>query len=275
MSLLSINENTTDAPASCPTQTGNSTSCGCGSHALALAGAETLPEPEKPACNCQRFLWVRRVHAVCGLAFGVFLVEHLTATALGIRPLLLGWYLQFVHALLAWAPWLETLIFLPLLALLVFGLILLNRAGLRYQVKACKRGGPRRYFLQRFTAVVLLSFLAFHLLTLRNWSPRLLSPAPVPESLALASSYQAAFDASVAQVRSDSSTFQHAGVVAFYLLGTLAAVYHLTNGLWSGARAWGCLNTQTSQVWWRRACTAMGLLLAALGVLGWYAFLLA
>ena len=69
-----------------------------------------------------------------------------------------------VHATLRQTPWLEVLVFLPLATLVPFGLYLLFKAGLRYNVKKCKRGGKLRFFLQRVSAVVILGFIAFHLL---------------------------------------------------------------------------------------------------------------
>ena len=60
-----------------------------------------------------------------------------------------------------------------------------------------------------------------------------------------------------------------------YLLGTAAVVYHLANGLWTGAIAWGLT---PSAAWQQRslwAFSAFGIMLLLLGALGWYAFIVA
>ena len=145
--------------------------CGCGHHVTGSTVPQRAEEAGGGACKCQKMRWIRRTHSACGLVFGAFLVEHLAATALGLQPALFEQYMHGVHAALRQTPWLELLVFLPLVTLVVFGFYLLAKAGLRYNVKKCKRGGKLRFFLQRVSAVVILAFIAFHLLTLRNWGP--------------------------------------------------------------------------------------------------------
>jgi succinate dehydrogenase / fumarate reductase cytochrome b subunit len=250
--------------------------CGCDHHE-AEATAHPAEAPAGGACKCQKLLWIRRTHSACGLIFGAFLVEHLAATALGLQPTLFGRYMGGVHAALRPTPWLEVLVFLPLAALVPFGLYLLAKAGLRYDVKKCKRGGKLRFFLQRVSAVVILGFVAFHLLTLRNWGPRFVG-AEASVSTA-ADSPQTAFATSVRQVwdflpAANAFSPMRFAVIVFYLLGTTAAVYHFTNGLWTGAIAWGL---SSSAAWQQRSlwlCTVLGSVLLVLGALGWYAFIL-
>ena len=145
--------------------------CGCGHHAAESTAPEQAEGTVGGSCKCQKLLWIRRTHSACGLIFGMFVVEHLPATALGLRPGIFEPYMRGVHAAVRQTPWLELLVFLPLVTLVPFGLYLLAKAGLRYNVKKCKRGGKLRFFLQRVSAVVILAFIAFHLLTLRDWGP--------------------------------------------------------------------------------------------------------
>src|SRR5208283_5772540 len=125
--------------------------------------------------------------------------EHLAATALGLRPQLFEQYIRGLHAGLRQTPWLEVLVFLPLLTLVAFGIYLLAKAGLRYKVKKCKRGGKLRFFLQRVSAVVILAFIAFHLLTLRDWGPWAAGAAATTATTA-GNSAQTAFATSVRQL---------------------------------------------------------------------------
>ncbi len=256
--------------------------CGCGHH----GSPESPPretageEATKEKCGCRRLLWVRKVHSACGLVFGAFLIEHLTATALGWKPLLFGRYMQFVHAVLVEAPWLRTLILVPLAVAAGFGGYLLITAGVRYNVKKCNRGGKLRYWLQRVSAVVLFLFLGFHLLTLRDF--RLLAGplGPRTASTAAATGEDPARAVFVASVQGFQASWPNGGplyplrVIAMVgvLVGTWAAVYHVSNGLWSATIAWGLLETPASQRRWEAVCLAAGILLAILGTMGGLAF---
>ena len=253
--------------------------CGCGHHAAESAASQQAEGTAASLCKCQKLLWIRRTHSACGLIFGLFLVEHLAATALGLRPELFEPYMRGVHAAVRQTPWLEILVFFPLAMLIPFGLFLLAKAGLRYHVKKCKRGGKLRFFLQRVSAVVILAFIAFHLLTLRNWGPW--SAATEATRDAVSTPGHAATTA-LATAAGQIWAFLPAAassvrfvVTAFYLLGTAAAVYHFANGLWTGGIAWGFTPSDGAQQRSIRACTVLGIMLLMLGTLGWFALVVA
>ena len=256
--------------------------CGCGHHAAESVAPQQSAGAAGGACKCQKLLWIRQTHSACGLIFGVFVVEHLSATALGLRPGLFGQYMHGVHAAIRQTPWLEVLVFLPLATLAPLGLYLLAKAGLRYNVKKCKRGGKLRFFLQRLSAIAILAFLAFHLLTLRNWGPWSAGTEAAKGTAATIAdnSTAAAFTTSVRQIwgflpSANASSPLRIAVIVFYLLGTAAVAYHLANGLWTGAIAWGLTRSDGLQGRSFWACTALGIMLLVLGTLGWYAFLIA
>lgn len=246
---------------------------------MAPAEETRAEEPAKKECGCRRLLWIRKVHSACGLIFGAFLVEHLTATALGWKPMIFGRYVQCVRAVLAEAPWLKTLILIPLVVAVAFGGYLLLRAGVRYNVKKCNRGGKLRYWLQRMSAVALLLFLGFHWWTLRDFQPvQPLGPGTdAPSAAAGGASPQAIFAGSVAGFQATWSKdgpwspWRVAAIIAV-LMGTWAAVYHVSNGAWSAAIAWGLLETPASQRRGERICLAAGTVLAILGTMGWIVF---
>jgi len=256
--------------------------CGCGHHVVESTAPPQAEESKGGACKCQKMRWIRCIHSACGLIFGAFLVEHIAATAVGLQPGLFELYMRGVHAAIRQAPWLEVLAFLPLVTLVPFGLYLLAKAGLRYDVKKCKRGGKLRYFLQRVSAVVILAFIAFHLLSLRDWGPRFAgTEAPSSAvSTAVADSARTTFSTSVRQVwdflpSADATSSARFAVMAFYLLGTVAVIYHLANGLWTGTIAWGLTPSAVAQQRSLWAFSAFGIILLLLGVLGWYAFVVA
>jgi succinate dehydrogenase / fumarate reductase cytochrome b subunit len=233
-------------------------------------------------CGCQKLLWMRRTHSACGLVFGAFLVEHLAAASLGLKPAVFGQYVHGVRALLRYVPWLEALVFLPLIVLVPFGVYLLTKAGLRYHVKKCKRGGKLRFFLQRVSALAILAFIAFHLLAVWGW--RLPSAGgeatPGAVSTTTADPANAAFETGVRLIWGFSPSVAAVSPTRFvltvlYLLGTAAVIYHLANGLWSGALAWGLAQSPSSQQRLLWACSALAVMIGVLGALGGYAFLVA
>ena len=55
-------------------------------------------------------------------------------------------------------------------------------------------------------------------------------------------------------------------IIAIYVLGILAAVYHLANGLWTMGITWGVWTTPHSQRWANVPCALFGV---GLLVVGW------
>ena len=250
--------------------------CGCGHHG---ASPSEGPVEGGGKCNCQRLLWIRKVHSAAGVFFAAFLVEHLAATALGVQPVVFGRYLQFLHAALSAAPWLDGLVFVPLVVAAAFGSYLLIKAGVRYHVKKCNRGGKLRYWLQRLSAIVLAVFLVLHLVSLRDYRRQFSSFVEnVPPTQVATSDPQTISTASVLAFQGawpQGSSFYavRRAMGACVLLGTWAAVYHLSNGLWSAAIAWGLVATPGSQQRWNGVCLVFGLGLAVVGTIGWWVFI--
>ncbi len=58
---------------------------------------------------------------------------------------------------------------------------------------------------------------------------------------------------------------------AFYLIGMLACVYHLANGLWTAGITWGLWITPKSQERATQLCAAIGIVIGVLGVSAWWA----
>lgn len=58
---------------------------------------------------------------------------------------------------------------------------------------------------------------------------------------------------------------------AFYLIGMLACVYHLANGLWTSGITWGLWISPAAQARASKLCTVIGCGLAVLGISAWWA----
>lgn len=189
---------------------------------------------------------LRRLHSLSGvLPVGAFLLEHLATNAVALNGP--AAYNRAV-ATIAHVPFLPVLevalIGLPILFHMLVG-VLIATTG---EASVLRGRYPRNwmYLLQRVSGVFLAFFIIYHV-----WGTRL-SP--------MAASH-----------RADLFGFMHdhlqqPGVLAIYLLGTVAACFHLGNGLFGFAIHWGLATTRTAQRRAARLGFAVFLILAALGV---------
>jgi succinate dehydrogenase/fumarate reductase cytochrome b subunit len=210
-------------------------------------------------CNCSRRSCPRQYLALSGFALGGFLILHIAVNALGFWPRRFQAAINRNHALGGALPLLEIgLIFLPLAVHVALGLRTLQREQLRYGVKKHHHGSDLRQWLQRVTALILLLFIALHVATMHRW-------------------FCGRFDSGSA-FRSASEAIRHFWqclppvhpanqlIVELYMLSAAAAVYHLANGIATGAEVVGLAGTPAAQQRLWRACLfgAPVLLVAAL-----------
>ena len=230
--------------------------CGCGHH----TAEPTAPQAEK--CNCQGLMRYRKAHSLAGALFGLFAVVHLAISSTGLFPEKFDQNAQALHTLASNIPGSDLLVTgVPLLVIVPCGLYLLWRAGLKYNVKKCKRGGKLRFFLQRISALALMVFLAVHL---ASFGP-----------LAISRSYNPAnpYRSTVAGIHGSSGV---ATVIlgTLYLAGIVAVAFHLANGLWTSAIAWKLADDPATKANLDKLALAIGLLIAGIGLLAWIAFVL-
>ena len=250
-------------------------SCGCGGHGR-HARVATRPDPRailalkygedaEHKCNCGGGTCPRHYLALTGFLLGGFLVLHLTVNALGLWPEQFQAAVNRNHALGALLPVLEVgLIFLPLTIHVAFGLRTLRREKLKFGVEKHHHGSDLRQWLQRVTALIMLAFILFHVVTLHRWFGGRFDP-----NNAVSSASHAIWQFWHGQA---AGSFPNLLFAQFYLLGIVAAVYHLTNGVATGAEVLGLVSTPVARDRLWRICvfTAPALLLA--GLIAWYAF---
>jgi succinate dehydrogenase / fumarate reductase cytochrome b subunit len=199
------------------------------------------------------------MHSLAGLLFAAFLGVHFLTAASALSPAAFQGNANFLRGLTERFPAIEFIaVGLPLFALIAFGGYLLIEAGLSPARKRCDRGGKTRYFLQRISALLILSFIVFHVATLSPWGLHGGSYDP-----------SRSFDSVAAALRANTA------VAIVYLLAIVAVSYHLANGLWSGALAWGAIRSERAKRTWELACAAFGIALCSAGVVAWYAFVIA
>lgn len=202
-----------------------------------------------------RHFVLRRLHSLLGLLpVGAFLIFHLwenSQSRFGAEH----YNREVVEAL-------QGLNYLVPIELLVIALPLLLHAVIGLAITREMRAEPIRYryarnwayWLQRLSGVVILLFLLLHVGMTRIqglWTPA---------------------------IRDDlyghmQTLLSNPGFFVLYLVGLLASVFHLANGLSTMAIVWGLTTSAAAQRRFAWACAGFGVLLAALGVHGMLGFL--
>jgi succinate dehydrogenase / fumarate reductase cytochrome b subunit len=225
--------------------------------AMRVVETPSSANPAPHTCACKKLRPYRRIHSLAGLIFAGFLVVHLGVAATAVSPARFQASATVLQTLADRFPALELIgVGIPLLIVLALGIHLLVEAGLSPARKRCKRGGRIRYFLQRISAAVILAFVAFHLATLSRWGIHGGSYDPSRPFISVAAALRG-----------------NAAVEALYLLAIVAVSYHLANGLWTGAIAWGALESDGAKRKWEAICAAFGVVLCSTGIVALYAFL--
>lgn len=141
-------------------------------------------------------------------------------------------------------------IFIPLFFHAVLGVVILLNGSIN--VVQHRYGGNIRYFFQRATALIAFAFVLLHLWQM-HWLGR-----PFGGGF---------FDVEHA-TGSAAATFQAAGAIwaVVYVIGVLSCVYHVANGLWTALITWGITVGPQSQRGAGFVCTALGIVLAVVGM---------
>jgi succinate dehydrogenase/fumarate reductase cytochrome b subunit len=223
-------------------------------------------------CACGGHACPRRYLAATGFILGAFLVLHLAVNALGRWPTLFQAAVNRVHGLGGMPPVLEIgLVLIPLAIHVTLGLRTLRRQKLKLDAYGHHHGSHVRYWLQRVTAVILLAFLAFHFATMHRWGLHLvyqITRWPALDRFAAAGLFEPSSAFASAQIglaNGWSTAPAHPAnllIAQLYLLAIAAGVYHLTNGMATGAEVLGFVQTREQNERLRSVCVAAGFVLA-------------
>lgn len=213
--------------------------------------------------NRHEFL-IRRLHSLSGLLpVGAYMVVHLVVNASLLNgPGTFQANVNQIHALGRLLPVVEwTFIFLPIIFHAAVGVWIIrtgksNHDNYRYVANW-------RYTLQRWTGVVAVVFIFMHVFHLHGWfhSDWWLSRVAEPLGMANFRAYNAASTLAEAM----------AGPIwplwpVFYLVGIVACVFHLANGIWTMGITWGVWISPRAQRYATWICTAGGGLLLMIGL---------
>lgn len=214
---------------------------------------------------------IRRLHSLTGLIpIGGYLIFHLATNAAIIDGLPAYQHrADQIHLLgpttILFLEW--PLIFLPILFHGLIGLVIVARG--ERNIGRYPYEGNIRYTLQRTTGVIALLFILWHVFQMHGWFHAQWWMEHVARPLG-----GARFDAehafTAAQVLQASWL-----VVALYVIGVLACVYHLANGLWTMGITWGVWTSPQAQQRAKLPFAVFGVLLAVLGLGSIYGMLVA
>jgi succinate dehydrogenase/fumarate reductase cytochrome b subunit (b558 family) len=247
------------------------TSCNCGGH----GGASPVPpdprfileldfsQPAAHECNCSGKTCPRRYLAITGFMLGVFLIFHLALNLLALWPKEFQSMASLDHSQVLLRIMEIGLIFIPLMIHLALGLRTLQRERLRFGVEKHHHGSDLRQWLQRVTAVILLFFVFFHLITLHRWFGGRFDPHD-----AFSSASRAVWQFWSGET---AGSFLNLLFAQFYLFAVVAAAYHAGNGLATGAEVLGWARTSAAQDRFWRAAICAGLALLLAGMTSWWA----
>lgn len=197
------------------------------------------------------YFLLRRLHSLTGLIFGGYLIVHLVVNAT-IAQMGDIYQLQVdqIHRLplLRGVEW--AFIFLPIIYHTVYGtwIILTGQPNVNHYPYIRNW----LYTLQRISAVILVLFILFHVLTLKFAVAGAGSPLTFDPHNAAASVHR---------------HMQYAWWVSWliYPIGIVASCYHLANGFWAAAITWGVTISAGAQRRFGYVCGGLFVLTMVLG----------
>lgn len=193
----------------------------------------------------QRHWILRRLHSLSGLLpIGAFLFFHIFENSYVVRGGALWWkeseftrILPFEVAIEAVALW------IPLLYHAIYGLVITVTSAPNVGDYGWERNV--QYTLQRITGIVALLFILFHFFTTRGWF------------------YLSGVETNYARMH---AFMMDPVYLSIYIIGTLACLYHLTNGIFTFCITWGITVGPRAQTMVNRACVVLFLAFGVMAV---------
>lgn len=214
--------------------------------------SESAPPSRSDSFLARHDFLLRRLHSLSGLIpVGAYMVVHLATNATVLNGA--GTFqnqVDTIHALGIALPVIEwTFIFIPLLFHAIFGFVII-RSG-KSNASSYPLPNNIRYTLQRVSGMVAAVFILYHVLSL-HWLGRPLGGG----------NFDPEFATSTAAMAIGANLF----VQIFYVIGILACVFHLANGLWTMGITWGVWTSPAAMKRADYVCAAFGASLAVVGL---------
>jgi len=191
----------------------------------------------------QRHWILRRLHSLSGIVpIGAFLFFHLFENSYVIHGGQSWWeHSEFTRTLPFQVAIEAVLLWIPILYHAIYGLVITATA----QPNSYPYVHNYQYTLQRITGILALLFIGFHFATTRGWF------------------YLTGVESDYARMH---AFMMDPVYLTIYLVGTLACVYHLTNGIFTFSITWGITVGPRAQTMVNRACVALFVVLAIVSV---------
>ena len=197
------------------------------------------------------YFMLKRLHSLTGVVpIGLFLLEHFFTNSKALQGAPAFDQAAAELARIPYVTLVEALgIWLPIAFHMVLGVIIATT----WQANVGKHGYARnwQYVLQRISGIVLVFYILFHTWMTRFDSDYLHSPS------------------AYAFVKEQVS---HPGVFLFYVVGIIAACWHLGNGLFGFSIHWGLATGRTAQNVAARLSFAVFVVLTLVGLNALLAF---
>ena len=199
------------------------------------------PSATKRGLAARHHFLLRRLHSLTGLVFGGYLVVHLLVNAtIAQGGVVYQQQVDKIHSL-PFLPVIEwTFIYLPILFHTVYG-IWITVTG---QPNVNRYAYTKNWFyvLQRISAIVIVFFMLFHVLSLKYGLFGTNLSFDPHRALGTVGRHF------------DTSWFL---VAIVYPIGILASCYHLANGFWTAAITWGLTVSAAAQKRWGYVCAGL------------------
>lgn len=210
---------------------------------------------------------IRRLHSLSGLVpVGAYMVVHLLTNASVLdSAATFQKNVYSIHALGSILPVVEWgFIFGPILFHMLLGFWII--ASGKSNTSKYKYTNNYRYSLQRWTGVIAAIFIMVHVFHLHGWFHMhwWIDNVAAPLGMAQFRPYNAGSTLALALE----------GFVwpVFYVIGLLASVFHLANGIWTFGITWGIWISPAAQTRATNLCAVFGVLLAAVGLSALWGF---
>ncbi len=210
---------------------------------MAEPGAIAAPIAGAAMTADERHWLLRRLHSISGIIpIGGFLFFHIFENAFVLRGgTVWSKETEFTRNIPFQIAVEATVLWIPILYHAIYGLIITATA----QPNDYPYTRNFQYTMQRVTGVLAFLFIGFHVLSTR--------------------AYYYATGTETDYLRMHSFMINPI-YLTIYLVGTLACVYHLTNGIFTFSITWGLAVGPSAQRLVNRACTALFLILAIASV---------
>jgi len=206
---------------------------------------------------------IRRLHSLTGLVpIGGYMFIHLaTNDAIVDGAAAYQGRVDQIHSLgpttLLLVEW--CFIFLPILFHGLAGLVIVSRG--ERNVVHYPYPENIRYTLQRWTGVIAFAFILWHVFQMHGWFRWEWWHQHVAQPYG-----GARFDPKNAAVTAAAVLQTSALVGIAYVVGVMACVYHLANGLWTMGITWGVWTSPRAQRWANIPCAGFGAVLATAAI---------